>query len=141
MWWAPNQHDWGPCEKTEMGRHRDSGRRPKDRGRGRSDAPPAMEHLRPPGAGLGEEGSSPRDFKDSTAQKTRGCQTSWLQKINQINELLCFKTPWRRKWQPTSILEQEMPTTPVFFPEESHGQRSLAGYSLWGQKSRTQLSN
>ena len=29
------------------------------------------------------------------------------------------KIPWRRKWQPT----------PVFFPGESHGQRSLAGYS------------
>ena len=30
------------------------------------------------------------------------------------------KIPWRRKWQPT----------PVFLPGESHGQRSLAGYSL-----------
>ena len=30
--------------------------------------------------------------------------------------------PWRRKWQPT----------PVFLPGESHGQRSLVGYSLWG---------
>ena len=29
------------------------------------------------------------------------------------------KIPWRRTWQPT----------PVFLPEESHGQRSLAGYS------------
>ena len=32
--------------------------------------------------------------------------------------------PWRRAWQPT----------PVFLPGESHGQRSLAGYSPWGQK-------
>ena len=32
------------------------------------------------------------------------------------------KIPWRRAWQPT----------PVFLPEESHGQRSLAGYSPWG---------
>ena len=29
------------------------------------------------------------------------------------------KIPWRRKWQPT----------PVSLPEESHGQRSLVGYS------------
>ena len=29
------------------------------------------------------------------------------------------KIPWRRAWQPT----------PVFLPEESHGQGSLAGYS------------
>ena len=32
--------------------------------------------------------------------------------------------PWRKKWQPT----------PVFFPRESHGQRSLVGYSPWGCK-------
>ena len=31
------------------------------------------------------------------------------------------KIPWRRKWQ----------STPVFLPGNSHGQRSLAGYSLW----------
>ena len=39
-----------------------------------------------------------------------------------------------------SILDQEDPpekgraTTPVHLPGESHGQRSLAGYSLWGQR-------
>ena len=34
------------------------------------------------------------------------------------------KIPWRRAWQPT----------PVFLPGESHGQRSLVGYSPWGRK-------
>ena len=34
------------------------------------------------------------------------------------------KIPWRRAWQPT----------PVLLPGVSHGQRSLAGYSLWGLK-------
>ena len=34
------------------------------------------------------------------------------------------KIPWRRKWQPA----------PVFLPGESHGQRSLAGYSPWDSK-------
>ena len=34
------------------------------------------------------------------------------------------KIPWRRTWQPT----------PVFLPGESHGQRSLVGYSPWGCK-------
>ena len=34
------------------------------------------------------------------------------------------KTPWRRRWQPT----------PVFLPGDSHGQRSLVGYSPWGHK-------
>ena len=32
--------------------------------------------------------------------------------------------PWRRKWQPS----------PVFLPGKSHGQRSLAGYSVWDCK-------
>ena len=31
---------------------------------------------------------------------------------------------WRKKWQ----------HTPVFLPGESHGQRSLVGYSPWGHK-------
>jgi len=34
------------------------------------------------------------------------------------------KIPWRRVWQPT----------PVFFPGETHRQRSLEGYGLWGYK-------
>ena len=34
------------------------------------------------------------------------------------------KISWRRKWQPT----------PVFLPGESHGWRSLIGYSPWGLK-------
>ena len=34
------------------------------------------------------------------------------------------KIPWRRAWQPT----------PVFMPGESHGQRSLVGYTPWGYK-------
>ena len=32
--------------------------------------------------------------------------------------------PWGKKWQ----------TTPVFLSGESHGQRSLLGYSPWGHK-------
>ena len=35
-----------------------------------------------------------------------------------------WKISWRREWQPT----------PVFLPGEFHGQRSLAGYSPWGDK-------
>ena len=36
------------------------------------------------------------------------------------------KIPWRKKWQPA----------PVFLPGESHGQRSMAGYSPWGDRVR-----
>ena len=38
--------------------------------------------------------------------------------------LIPGKTLWRRAWQPTT----------VFLSGESHGQRSLAGYSLYGRK-------
>ena len=31
------------------------------------------------------------------------------------------RSPWRRKWQPL----------PVFLPGESHGRRSVVGYSPW----------
>ena len=34
-----------------------------------------------------------------------------------------------------------MQPTPVFLPGKSHGQRSLAGYSPWGHRSQTQLSD
>ena len=34
------------------------------------------------------------------------------------------RPPWRREWQPT----------PVFLPRESHGQRSLVGYSPQSSK-------
>jgi len=35
-------------------------------------------------------------------------------------------------------LQEEMATPPVTLPGESHGQRSLEGYSIWGHKSQTQ---
>ena len=43
----------------------------------------------------------------ANAGDVRGGFDPWVQKI-----------PWRRAWQPT----------PVFFPGESHGQRSLAAW-------------
>ena len=61
-------------------------------------------------------------FPGGTSGKEPACQSNrperhgfnpWVRKI-----------PWRRAGQP--IL--------VFFPGESHGQRSLAGYSPWGRK-------
>ena len=57
----------------------------------------------------------PRWFscKESTCQCRRCEFHPWVGKISQ-----------RRLWQPT----------PVFLPGESHGQRSLAGYSPWGHK-------
>ena len=39
-------------------------------------------------------------------------------------DLWVGKILWSRKWQPT----------PVFLPGETHGQRSLVGYSPWGRE-------
>ena len=51
--------------------------------------------------------------KESICQCRRCKFSPWVRKI-----------PWRRRWQPT----------PVFLPGNSHGWRSLAGYSPWGRK-------
>ena len=60
--------------------------------------------------------------KESTCHCRRSRFNLWVGKIT-----------WRRKWQPT----------PVFLPEKSHGQWSLAGYRPWVRrvKSRTRLSD
>ena len=54
---------------------------------------------------MGFPGSSV--VKESACQCRRCRYNPWIRKI-----------PWRRAWQPT----------PVFLPEEAHGQRSLVGY-------------
>ena len=45
---------------------------------------------------------------------------------NEMKEFYIWvgKIPWRKTREPS----------PVFLPEESHGQRSLIGYSPWGRK-------
>ena len=44
-------------------------------------------------------------------------QDTWIRSLGQ-------EDLWKRKWQPT----------PVLLPGESHGKRSLVGYSPWGRK-------
>ena len=65
-------------------------------------------------------------------------QNSWLVALTSSKEPACQcrrqkrhkfspwfrKIPWRRTWRPT----------PEFLPGESHGQRSLEGYSPWGRR-------
>ena len=51
--------------------------------------------------------------KESTCQCRRFAFSPWVRKIS-----------WRRAWWPAT----------VFLPGESHGQRSLAGYSPWRHK-------
>ena len=61
-------------------------------------------------------------FPDGASGKEPTCQGRKYQR-HRLHPWV-GKIPWRRKWQPTS----------VFLPGESHGQRSLAGYSWWGCK-------
>ena len=63
-------------------------------------------------------------------------EVSFVEKASLVAQSVCLqcgrpgfdpwvgKIPWRRTWQPT----------PVFLPGESHGRRSLVGYSPWGRK-------
>ena len=57
------------------------------------------------------------EASNSSVGKGSACNSGDLGSIPGLE-----KIPWRRKWQPT----------PVFLPEESHGQRNQAGYSPWG---------
>ena len=55
----------------------------------------------------------------ATCKKASACNVGDLGSIPGSGRF-----PWRRKWQPT----------PVFLPGESHGWRSLVGYSPRGRK-------
>ena len=46
------------------------------------------------------------------------------------------KNPPAMPETPVQILGEEQLPTPVFWPGEFHGQRSLAGYSPWGHRVR-----
>ena len=51
-------------------------------------------------------------------------EMGWIKPIKHGFDSWVEKIPWRRAW----------PYTPAFLPGESHGQRSLAGYSSQGHK-------
>ena len=57
-----------------------------------------------------------------SADKKPACQCRRHMRLGF--DLWVGKIPWRKKWQPTL----------VFLPGESHGQRSLTGYSPWSLK-------
>ena len=61
-------------------------------------------------------------FRDCSVVKESTCQCRRFKRLHFYPWV--GKIPWRRKWQPT----------PVFLPGESHGQRSMMGYSPWGHK-------
>ena len=69
-----------------------------------------------------EQGNEVWDFPRGSDGKKSAYNAGSLGSIPGLGRF-----PWRRKWQPTA----------VFLPGESHGQRSLAGYSPyspWGRE-------
>ena len=50
-----------------------------------------------------------------------------------VKNLPAMQETWVQSLGQEDPLEKEM-ATPIFLPGESHGQRSLAGYSPWGRK-------
>ena len=64
-----------------------------------------------------------KDFPGCTSGKQPSCHCRRCKRCGC--DPWVTKIPWRRAWQ----------LTLVFLPWESHGQRSLAGYSPWDPKS------
>ena len=64
-----------------------------------------------------------QNVRSSKIWASSGSSVKNLPALQEPQKMQCNpwvrKTPWRRAWQ----------LTPVFLPGESHGQRSLAGYS------------
>ena len=54
------------------------------------------------------------------AQTVKNPPAAWETRVQSLG----WEDPLERKWHPT----------PVFLPGESHGQRSLVGYSPWGRQ-------
>ena len=83
----------------------------------------------------GDPGSIPRSGRSPEKGIGYSLQYSWASLVAQMVKnlpavweiwvpSLVGKIPWKREWLPT----------PVFWPGEFQGQRSLAGYSPWGCK-------
>ena len=91
------------------------------------------------GAAIGTEiesimGSSPRMWsrdKDMLYLSKR-----WDVQHRSYRQVLQMWETWIRSLGWKDPLEREWLCTPVFWPGESHGQRSLAGYSPWGHRVR-----
>ena len=69
------------------------------------------------------------NFRLQTTTYHHGQVTFWFHQVHDgmLDFPPTYAFTWRRKWQPT----------PVFLPGESHGQRSLVGYSPRGCKEST----
>ena len=75
-----------------------------------------------------------------TMQDTQVLSLGWEDPLEKEmathSSILAWRIPWTEDPCQYSCLEDPMDRgpTPVFLPGESHGQRSLVGYSPWGHK-------
>ena len=71
------------------------------------------------------------DFKDSGEPEGTDERTN-------LHSFLCLqcRKPRFDSWVGKILWRRELLPTPVFWPEEFHEQRNLAGYSPWGHKVR-----
>ena len=91
----------------------------------------------------------PTDPAVGTERSNRGHQTGWLSKSAAFNTFALAGLPrWHSGEEPTfqcrrprsgslgqeDPVEESMATPSGFLPGDSHGQRSLAGYSPWSLK-------
>ena len=60
---------------------------------------------------------------ETQMQKVKYARISSI-RVQQLSHKCNGLISWRREWQPT----------PVLLPGESHGKRSLVGYSSWSHK-------
>ena len=90
-------------------------------------------------------GYSPRGRKESdTTERFHFHFLSFPQSsciVHSVKNLTAVQETWVQSLGQEDLLKKEMATHPVFLPGGSHGQRSLAGYSPWGCKSRTRLND
>ena len=105
-------------DKVRQHEDRHKGTPQENGGRDGSDAAMSQWRHQSPEAGKGREGSFPRGFMAAQMVK----------KLPAVQET--GFDPWIRK----TLCRREWLPTPVFLPEEFHGQRSLVGYSRWDHR-------
>ena len=91
---------------------------------------PNITECPPAALGMVTYSQTQRGFPGGASGKESACQCRRRERA-RLNPRV-RKIPWKRAWQPT----------PVFFPGESHGQRSLEGYSPQGrtESDRTEVT-
>ena len=83
----------------------------------------------------GDPGSIPRPGRSPGEGIGYAVKYPWASLVAQVvKNLPAMRETWVHLWVGKIPWRRECLPTPVFWPRESHGQRSLPGYSPWGPK-------